>query len=237
LQNNKRDKMKAAIMQPYLFPYLGYFQLIHAVDTFVIFDDVNFINRSFINRNSILVNNEKHLFSLELVKSSQNKLINQIEVGGNREKLLKTIQMAYKKAPFFCDIYPLLGNILLHEENNLAVFLGQSIKKISEFLGLKTQFIYSSDLNKDNKLSGQDKIIEITKILNADTYINAIGGQSIYEKPEFKKNGIQMYFLNTKITKYKQFTDEFVPNLSIIDIMMFNNSNQIKKMLNNHEFI
>ena len=83
--------MTVAIMQPYLFPYIGYWQLIHAVDTFVIFDDVNYIKKGYINRNNILVNGQKQTFTLELMSASQNKLINDIDIGNNIEKVMESI--------------------------------------------------------------------------------------------------------------------------------------------------
>ena len=104
--------MTLAIMQPYLFPYIGYWQLLNAVDTFVLYDDVNYINKGYINRNSILVDGKAQQFTLELINASQNKLINEIEIGNNSKKLLKTITQSYIKAPFFEDIITLIEEIL-----------------------------------------------------------------------------------------------------------------------------
>lgn len=229
--------MTLAIMQPYLFPYIGYWQLIKAVDTFVIFDDVNFINKSFINRNYILINYEKHLFTLELLKASQNKIINTINIGKNNYKLLKTIEIAYKKAPFFQDVFPIIENILIQKENNLAKFIGYSIKKISDYLEINRQFIYSSDIKKNNNLKAQDKILEICKELKARYYINPIGGQEIYDKKVFESENINLSFLKTSHIEYKQFKNEFIPFLSIIDILMFNHVNEIKDMLNKYTLL
>ena len=130
-------------MQPYLFPYIGYWQLIHAVDTFVIFDDVNYIKKGYINRNNILVNGQKQTFTLELMSASQNKLINDIDIGNNIEKLLKTFEMAYKKAPYFEEIFPIIKKILLHDEKNVAKLIGYSLTKISNYFVLNTKIIYS----------------------------------------------------------------------------------------------
>lgn len=229
--------MTLAIMQPYLFPYIGYWQLINAVDTFVIYDDVNFIKKGYINRNSILVGGKSQQITLELIGASQNKLINEIEVGNNSKKLLKTIEMSYKKAPHFQDVFPLLDSILNKQEKNLAKFIAYSLEKISNYLNLNTKFIYSSDIEKNNELKAQDKILKISKILNTSKYINAIGGKELYNKDDFKNENIQLDFLDTKITEYKQFKNEFVPYLSIIDIMMFNSKEEVKNMLNRYELV
>jgi len=229
--------MRVAIMQPYLFPYIGYLQLLNAVDTFVIFDDVNFIKKGYINRNSILVNGKAQLFTLELIGASQNKLIHEVEVGSNSQKLLKTIEMAYKKALYFSDVFPMLEDILNNKEKNLAKFIGYSLEQVSNYLKVSTKFIYSSNIEKNNNLKAQNKIIDICKNLNARRYINAIGGQELYNKELFKENCIELNFLKTESIEYKQFKNDFVPYLSIIDILMFNSKDEIKTMLNRYELI
>jgi len=229
--------MTLAIMQPYLFPYIGYWQLINAVDTFVIYDDVNFIKKGYINRNSILVNGQSQLFTLELIGASQNKLVNEIEIGNNSTKTLKTIELSYKKASYFDTVYPIIENILNQDEKNLAKFVGYSLEQISNYLDIDTKFIYSSNIEKDNTFKAQEKILNICKTLNAKKYINAIGGQELYNKEIFKQNGIKLNFLKTELVEYKQFKNDFVPFLSIIDILMFNSKNDIKEMLKKFELV
>lgn len=229
--------MTLAIMQPYLFPYIGYWQLINAVDTFVIYDDVNFIKQGYINRNSILSNGKSQVITMELIGASSNKLINEIEVGNNRSKLSKTIKQNYIKAPYFEIIYPLIENILNQNEKNLGKFIRYSLEQISNYLEINTKFIYSSDIEKDNALKAQDKVIEICNILKADKYINAIGGKELYNKEIFKENGMELNFLKTELVEYKQFKNDFVPYLSIIDVLMFNSKDEIKNMLNRYELV
>lgn len=224
-------------MQPYFFPYIGYWQLIKAADLFVIYDDVNYINRGYINRNTILTNRKKQLFTLELIGASQNRLINEIEIGNNQHKLLKTITMSYKKAPCFSEIFPIIESILMCDEKTLSKYLGNSLKIIAEYLNIKTTFIYSSDIVKDNALKGQEKIIDIAKQLKAGVYINAIGGQELYNREVFAKNNLKLHFLNPKTQEYKQFNNEFIPNLSIIDLMMFAKNDDIQEMLNKYTLI
>lgn len=232
--------MKLGIMQPYFFPYIGYWQLIHEVDIYVIYDDVNFINRGWINRNNILINNNAKLINLQLQKVSQNKLINEIEIfdkDSHNKKLLKTIESAYKKAPYFDYAFPLIETIIKQSENNLGKFLTYSIKEICNYLGIETKLILSSQINKNTNLRGQNKIIDICKILGANEYINAIGGKSLYSIDEFSLNGIQLKFLRTEDIMYQQFTNEFVPSLSVIDIMMFNSQEKINQIINNYKLI
>jgi hypothetical protein len=229
--------MTLAIMQPYLFPYTGYWQLINAVDTFVIFDDVNFIKKGYINRNSILLNGKPHIFTLELIGASQNKLINEIEIGGNSRKILKTIEMSYKKSPYFYIVFPIIKDILDNKEKNLAKFIGHSLEKISNYLEMDTKFIYSSDIRKNNSLKAQDKILEIASLLKSTDYINAIDGQKFYDKERFSQENIQLNFLDTEITEYKQFENEFESHLSIVDILMFNSIEDIKNILSKFKLI
>ncbi len=224
-------------MQPYFFPYIGYWQLINAVDTFVIFDDVNYIKKGYINKNSILISNEPKNIVLELLKVSQNKLINEIEVGNNTNKILKTIQRTYSKAPYYNDVYPILEKILMQKEKNLAKFIGNSIQIISFYLNINTHYIYSSSIEKNESLKSQEKIIDISNKMDAKIYINAIGGMKLYEKEKFTDNNIKLKFIKSGLSSYSQFENKFIPNLSIIDIMMFNDVNEIKKMLDNYELV
>ncbi|AXX85658.1 WbqC family protein [Aliarcobacter skirrowii] len=229
--------MTLAIMQPYLFPYIGYWQLINAVDTFVIYDDVNFIKQGYINRNSILSNGKSQQFTLELIGASSNKLIKEIEIGNNANKILKTIKQSYIKAPLFENVIILLEEILTNKEKNLAKYIGYSLEKISQYLEINTNFVYSNNIKKDINLKAQDKIIDICKNLNARKYINTIGGQELYNKEIFKENGIELNFLKTELVEYKQFKNDFIPYLSIIDILMFNKKSDIRIILDRYELI
>ncbi len=229
--------MKLGMMQPYFFPYIGYFQLIDLVDIYVIADDLNFIKNGYIKKNSILDNGAPAMISLQLVGASQNKLINEIEVGDNMDKILTGIQRRYAKAPYFKDVFPLLQTILLNKEKNLARFLGYSLIKISGYLGMQTKFVYSSEIEKDSNLKFDARIIDVCKNTGADHYINAIGGKALYDKNEFAEEGIRLNFIDTKEVKYKQFDKEFVPNLSIIDVMMFNSKEEIGELLQRYELV
>jgi hypothetical protein len=174
---------------------------------------------------------------LHLKKASPNKLINEIEIGDNFNKKLKTISQAYSKAPFFDSIFPIIESLFMSSESNLAFFLFESIKKISEYLEIKTSILLSSSLQKDDSLSGQDKIVNICQKLEADTYVNAIGGQDLYSKNIFLENNIKLDFLKSNSIEYPQFNNEFIANLSMIDVLMFNSPSQIKEYLSRFELV
>ena len=226
--------MKIGIMQPYFFPYLGYWQLINAVDKYVIFDDVNYINRGWINRNRILVDGQAKYFNLPISKASQNKLINETYI--NRDisllnKNLKTLEFAYHKAPFFSDVYPLIEKIILFDEEQLSKYLHNLIVSICDYLEIKKEFLMSSEIDKDNSLKGSRKILNICEKLGATEYYNAIGGKELYSKEVFNKRSIELKFLKMDDVTYKQFVEPFQANLSIIDVLMFNSVENVKNML------
>ena len=229
--------MKLGIMQPYFFPYIGYFQLMNYVDKYVIYDDVNFINKGWINRNRMLLNGTDFRFNLLLLGASQNKLINEISVDNNQTKLLKTIETAYKKACYFQDVFPIIESIINCKDKNLAQYIGNSIMQISKYLQMNTEFIYSSGIEKNNSLKAQAKIIHICSLLGATEYVNSIGATELYDKDTFKQNEIELFFLKTDTIQYKQFKNEFVPNLSILDVLMFNSVEEVKGMLNKFKLI
>ena len=236
--------MKLAIMQPYFFPYIGYFQLINAVDKFILYDDVTFIKQGWINRNYILANKQKHLISLPLSKISQNKLIsetfiNKSEITRWYKKFLLSIERQYKKSPNYKEVFELIVSIFEYV-NQVAIiseFNKLSIERINEYLEIRTEIENSSRKYNNENLSGQDRIIDICKKENATIYINAIGGTELYDKKKFKNSNINLYFLKPKYISYKQQNNKFIPNLSIIDVMMFNSKEEINKMLDNYELI
>ena len=209
--------------------------MIHAVDFFVVFDDVNFINCGWINRNYILARGERSRITLELQGASQNLLINQVSVGNNRIKLLKSIQHAYGKAPRFKWVFPMIEELLMNKEPNLARYLDNSIKRIAQYLDLNPHWIMSSELNKDSTLRGQDKVLAICNELGTSNYINMPGGKELYDYQSFELEGINLSFIQPASDEYAQFGRPFVPYLSIIDVMMFNDQEQCLELLRGYE--
>ena len=225
--------MKLGIMQPYFFPYLGYWQLINAVDKYVVYDDVTYIKGGWINRNNILLNGKSHLITLPLNQSSSFKNINQIDIIDNakqREKIIKTLEVAYKKARYFDHVIPIVSDLIMNSKT-IADLNYKAILFIKNYLGLKTEILLSSNLVKDNNLKAQDKVIHINKLLGSDVYYNAIGGMELYDKASFAKEGIELYFLQMDKVEYPQYKNDFVPNLSILDVLMFNSPDEINELL------
>lgn len=218
---------RVAIMQPYLFPYIGYFQLMKAADHFVFLDDVNYINRGWVNRNRILVNGKEHMFTLPLLQASQNRKINEIELSddsGWQQKFFRTIDMAYSKAPNFDKCSEYIRQTFKCQNQNLSGFIIESFRLFYNSIGCEFNFSCSSQSDIESNLHGQDKIIAICKSLGATHYINPPGGRHLYSSDIFSNNNIQLEFLSPILTHYKQRAPEFVPGLSIIDVMMNNDS-------------
>jgi hypothetical protein len=235
--------MKLAIMQPYLFPYIGYFQLLAAVDKFVIYDDVNFIKGGWINRNNILINKKSNLFTVPLNKASSYTLINETKINLKfyniwKVKFLRSLEQSYKKAPHFTEVYNLIENVLEIKENDLISELAvNSIKEVSKYLQLGTEICETSEIYNNKTKSGQERVLDICGIEKASQYINPIGGIELYSKNTFKEKGIMLNFIKSKPIIYAQFDNDFSPWLSIIDVLMFNSINEVNKMINQYELV
>jgi hypothetical protein len=205
------------------------------VDTFVIYDDVNYIKCGWINRNNILEQGKAKLISLETLGASPNKLIKEVSVGQNQRKLIRTISQNYSRAPYFSEVLALVEEVLHQNVSNLADFLSDGLQQVSGYLGLQRKWCMSSSLQKDNNLRGQDKVLAICQELGATHYINMPGGKTLYDAESFAKLGIQLSFIQPRTFIYRQFSEEFVPNLSIIDVMMFNSREKCCQLLQEYE--
>lgn len=232
--------MKVGIMQPYFLPYIGYWQLIDSVDKYVIYDDVNYINRGWVNRNRILIDGSPMYFGISVARASQNKKISELKIDCTAKditKKLRTVECAYRKAPYFEKAAPVVEQILTSGIENLASYIEYSIYVICEYLSIKTELIKSSSLKKECNLKGQDKIINICKLLGATEYYNAIGGQQLYSYKDFCEEGIVLKFLKTNDIVYRQFGDDFQKNLSILDVLMFNSKQEVSQMLKEYSLV
>lgn len=232
--------MKIAIMQPYLFPYVGYYQLIQSVDKFIVYDDVAFIKQGWINRNHLLLNKQKHLFFAPVKGISSFKKISETEVDYKYDwvkKMLLTFEQAYKKAPYFQHIFPIIQSVLNSKKNTIAELSYESIIQVCNYLDIDTEIYVCSEIYKNQELRGKDRVIDICLQERATQYINPIGGQELYLKQDFLEKGIQLNFIKTHPHIYKQFDNDFVPWLSIIDVLMFNSKDSAKIILNNYELV
>jgi hypothetical protein len=233
--------MAVAIMQPYFFPYLGYFQLVHAVDHFVFYDDVMYIKKGWINRNRILMQGNEFLFTIPLEKQSQNKSIRESTVSWGKEfpnKFMIQLDSAYKKAPNYREVRDLVEGVLHLKFESLADLASESIQATWAYLGLKKNFYQSSVLGISTDLGRAERLLEITKFLGESSYINAVNGQELYEKGFFKENGIDLYFLKPNLRPYLQGnTKEFVNGLSMIDVLMWNSKDEVARWLVDFELV
>jgi hypothetical protein len=206
-----------------------------AVDQFVIYDNIEFSKKGWINRNRILIHGKDSYITIPLKKDSDYLFIRDRCVADvwsvKRKIMLNRIIEAYRKSPHFNSVYPLVESIILYEEPNLFVFLLHSLNMVKEYLDIKTSFIVSSALPIDHELKSQSKVIKICKTMNANIYLNPIGGVELYKKEKFQEEGIELHFLKSNDIIYKQFNNTFVPRLSIIDIMMFNSKLMIHEYL------
>jgi hypothetical protein len=216
--------MKVAIMQPYFLPYIGYFQLIGAVDLFIVYDNIKYTKKGWINRNRMLQNGKDAIFSLPLKSDSDYLDICQRELAADfkPDKLLNSIASAYRRAPYFSQTFSLLEQIFHHEDHNLFGYLHNSILKTCAHLGITTQFKISSGVAIDHQLRNQEKVIALCEAEGAATYVNAIGGTELYDKAAFGDRNIDLKFIRPSAFEYAQFGNAFVPHLSIVDALMFN---------------
>ncbi len=230
---NQQATKTVAIMQPYFFPYIGYFQLINAVDEFIIYDNIKYTKKGWINRNRVLNHGSDVVFSLPLKKASDALDIRERELAAefNGHKLLNQLRGLYRKAPQYEPVMELVQSVLMESDRNLFRFLRNSVEKTCRFLGISTPLITSSTLDIDHSLQSQDKVIALCQSVESTTYINPIGGVELYSRSEFSRSGIKLAFLRSAVMEYPQFDHPFVPWLSIIDVMMFNSPLTIQSKL------
>lgn len=220
-------------MQPYFFPYIGYFQLIAAVDVFVVYDNIKYTKKGWINRNRLLQNGKAVTFSLPLKGDSDNLDVceRRLAESFDRKKLLNQIRGAYGRAPHLEDTMRLVEAVVCHGEENLFGFLNHSIRQTCAHLGIETDIRVSSDIAIDHAQKGQDRVLALCQALDATTYVNASGGTDLYSKDAFRDKGVDLHFIRSRPFEYPQFGDEFVPWLSIIDVLMFNSAESIRNTI------
>ena len=232
--------MKLAIMQPYLFPYIGYFQLIHAVNTFVVYDNIKYTKKGWINRNRMLSHGKESLFSVPLAKGADSLHVVERTLAADfdRDSFIRSFREGYHGAPFLRQTMEVLEEAVLDGETNLFEFLTHSIKTICRHLNIDTKFKISSQIPIDHSLTGKDKVIAISKNLEAEWYINPIGGRDLYTKDEFAKDGLKVAFIKSIPVQYDQRCKTFVPWLSILDVLMFNGVEKVvESILSQYDLI
>lgn len=232
--------MKLAIMQPYFFPYMGYFQLIAASDVFVLHDDVQYIKGGWVNRNRILLNGESRMITFPVQKDAYELPINArryVDDQQARKDIINLIKQAYAKAPCYRQVFAMLDELLMFEDRNVARFNENLIRRIAGYIGLSCKIITSSGMEKDDSLAGEPRVLDMCKRLGATDYTNPIGGTELYHQVSFQKCGITLRFLETQNERYEQRSDTWVPFLSIIDVLMFNSVEEIRLLLTKYRLL
>ncbi len=227
-----------AIMQPYFLPYIGYWQMMQAVDEFIIYDDVQFSKGGWINRNRLLLDGAAHTFSLPLRKGNLGDKINERYLcdawPDARTSLQAKFAHAYSKAPQYARVMPIIEEVMSAPHLNLADFLCVGLERVKTYLGIDTPLLRSSELAAGQGLRASDRVLAMCEARAASTYVNAPGGRELYDREDFKSRGITLHFIQTDNIAYEQFSETFLPSLSILDVMMFNDQGTIKTLLSRY---
>ncbi|WP_341313907.1 WbqC family protein [Paraburkholderia sp. IMGN_8] len=226
--------MKLAIMQPYLFPYIGYFQLAAAVDKFVFYDDVNFIKNGWINRNRMLLGSEVRYVTVPLAGASPSLKINEVLIQPREHwlrKLLESIRHAYAKAPHYLRISELVQQILSAPFEHISLLASHTVVEICKYLEIDTEFVATSATYSNAQLKGAARVIDICAKEQARIYLNLPGGRALYDSKAFSARGVELAFIEPNLCPYSQFDDAFHPALSILDVLMFNSKDCVRDML------
>jgi len=232
--------MKVAIMQPYFFPYIGYFQLIATSDVFVLHDDVQYIKGGWVNRNRILLNGESRMITFPVQKDAYELPINArnfVDDKQARKDIINLIRQAYAKAPCYREVFAMLEELMMFEDSNVARFNENLIRRIAKYMGLNSKIINSSGMEKDDSLAGEQRVLEICKRLGATDYTNPIGGTELYHQEAFQKCGITLRFLEAQEERYDQRYEKWLPFLSIIDVLMFNTAKEVHELLTRYRLL
>ena len=220
-------------MQPYFFPYIGYFQLIGSVDLFIIYDNIKYTKKGWINRNRFLRNGADFVFTIPLRKDSDLLDVKDRAVAADfdRSKLINQLREAYRRAPHFYEGFPVVERSVMSARENLFEYIHGSVVEVCRYLGIGTRIVASSSIAIDPMLKAEERVLALCKTAGASGYVNAIGGQKLYSRKEFEAQGVELKFLKSHAITYPQFGDPFVPSLSIIDVMMFNPVARIREFL------
>jgi len=232
--------MRLAVMQPYAFPYLGYFQLMHAVDRFVLLDDVTYIKQGWINRNRLLGPHGPLRFTLPVQGASSNRRLCDLFLTADTrwsDSLLRTIEQNYRRAPGFERAWPVVETSLRYPERRLTDWLRHSLEQVRAALEISTPLVSAADIHPAASCRGLDRVLEICGREGADEYLNAEGGRALYPAEIFTAHGIGLHFVEHQPRAYPQRGAPFVERLSIIDVMMFNAQADLARLLEDYQVV
>lgn len=231
--------MVLGVMQPYLFPYLGYYQLVYHCDKFVFYDDVNYIKGGHINRNNILTANGIQRFTLPVRNASPNTLIKDLSFESGAKKILRSIEQSYRRSPYFSEIYPVLVEVFESEYRSVPEVTSNSIIRVFEYLELEKEFTFSSQITYARDSNAKEKLWSLCKYFDIYQYCNSEGGKTLYDKTEFSRRGIELSFLRKQPVSYSQGGrgTDFFDDLSMIDVLMWNSKDDVIKLLSKYDII
>jgi len=228
-----------AIMQPYFLPYIGYWQLMAAADRFVVYDNVQFTKKGWINRNRFLRNGSAAVFTLPVKQGPHASQVVERAIADDfrPDTLLQPLAAAYRKAPFFGAVFPVLQEVVTAAPRNLFAYLHHSLTVVARYLGITTPIIVSSTVDADHRLASEQRVLALCGALGATRYVNSIGGRDLYSPRTFEQRGIELTFLRPRLLPYQQYDHPFVAGLSIVDVMMFNSSEAVREMLGAYDLL
>jgi len=226
-------------MQPYFLPYLGYWQLLAAVDRFVVYDNIQYTKKGWINRNRFLRDGTDAFFTLPLKKASDFLDVAQRSLADDftPKALLNPVAAAYRRAPYFDAVFPVFESIVTAAPRNLFEFLLNSLVVTASYLQITTPIVVSSTVAIDHGLKAEDKVIALCRALGADRYVNFIGGRDLYSADAFAAAGVELSFIQARPIDYPQLGGPFVPALSILDVMMFNSVEAVRRLLGEYDLV
>lgn len=246
--------MKLAIMQPYFFPYIGYFQLIQAADKMILYDLVTYRKASWINRNRLIDRSKKAItsFGVPVQKFRFGTLVRDIRINQTTDwpaYIGRLIYYNYKKAPQFDTVYPLVKELLTFETDSIHEFNSNAIKQLASFINIDTEITHENThyIKLEEELALMElhdlsnvksrRIIEICRREGSPHYLNPSGGQALYQRSTFLDAQMGLSFVKSGEISYKQFIEPFTPNLSILDVLMHNSKEQVQQYINNYSLV
>lgn len=226
-------------MQPYFLPYVGYWQLLAAVDQFVIYDNIQYTKKGWINRNRFLRNGADAYFTVPLKKGSDFLTIAERTIADDfdPDQMLEQLASAYRKAPSFAAVFPVLETIVRCGQRNLFEYLHHGLRVTAGYLDIRTPLIVSSTVPIDHTLKAEGKVIALSVALGATRYVNFVGGRALYSAPAFAERGVDLRFIQSRPIEYRQYADPFVPSLSILDVMMFNSRDAVRELVGAYDLV
>jgi hypothetical protein len=235
--------MILAAMQPYFFPYLGYFSLIDYSDQFILFDPVQHIRHGWIERNRVLKPGEGWQYvSVPLEKHSRGTLIKDLQIKNAsdwQDRILRQLQHYKKRSPYYANTMEVLKACFSEEFTSIVKLNEKCLVEVCNYLGIEYNFrIFSEmELKIGPVHHAGEWALRISEAMGAAEYVNPPGGEEIFDKKQFNDAGIELKFLKSRLPEYSQRRPVFENGLSIIDVMMFKSAEEIRDMIDDYDFI